>query len=360
VNKAAAVPNFSDYAAGYGGKIPNVANLKGKKVMIVPGVSALAACTEIAQAAAALATDLGMKPTIFANQGTTAEHNTAIENAIHQGYAAIMMGCAYDPTTNAPAIAQAQKAGLKFAIYGVTPAQSAAVNVPYVNVDPYALDAKLAVDQAVSQHNGQPFDALSITSNATSATALMRDGIKSELAKTCPKCTVTEVNVEVPKWTTDIPGAVSSALLQHPNITVMFPYYAGMMTEYLQGIQTAHKSGSIKTYLNFGGGTPYVKIQTADPGKSIVQSDLGGYPPWTGYLMFLQLARSMEGLPPIPMDKAIGPNRMVTPDNASEVLATGGWGTSWVNGFRGLLGLPALSGSALTAASTLNGSMVGS
>ena len=53
--------------------------------MIIPGVSALAACTEIAQAAAALATAVGMKPTIFANQGTTAEHNTAIENAIHQG-----------------------------------------------------------------------------------------------------------------------------------------------------------------------------------------------------------------------------------------------------------------------------------
>jgi ABC-type sugar transport system substrate-binding protein len=360
VTKAAAVPNFSDYAAGYGSKLPSLANLKGKKVMIVPGVSALAACTEIAQAAAALAKSVGMVPTIFANQGTTAEHNTAIENAIHQGYSAIMMGCAYDPTTNAPAIAQAQKAGLKFSIYGVTPAQSAAVNVPYVNVDPYTLDAQLAVDQAVAQHNGQPFDALSITSNATSATALMRDGIKSELAKTCPKCTVTEVNVEVPQWTTGIPGAVSSALLQHPNITVMFPYYAGMMTEYLQGIQTAHKSGSIKTYLNFGGGTPYVKIQTADPGKSIVQSDLGGYPPWTGYLMVLQLARSMEGLPPLPMDKAVGPNRMVTPDNAAEVLATGGWGTSWVNGFRELLGLPDLSGSALTAASTLNGSMVGS
>src|ERR1700761_9145479 len=128
VTKAAAVPNFSDYAAGYGSKLPSLANLKGKKVMIVPGVSALAACTEIAQAAAALAKSVGMVPTIFANQGTTAEHNTAIENAIHQGYSAIMMGCAYDPTTNAPAIAQAQKAGLKFSFYGVTPAQQKAIN----------------------------------------------------------------------------------------------------------------------------------------------------------------------------------------------------------------------------------------
>jgi len=360
VTKAAALPSFSDYAAGYGGKVGDVSNLKGKKLMIVPGSSALAACTEIAQAAAALATDVGMKPTIFANQGTTAEHNTAIENAIHQGYAAIDLGCAYDPTTNAPALAAAQKAGLAVSIYGATQAQAKAVNVQYNNSDPYTLDATLAVDQAVSQHNGQPFDAVAITSNAASATAQMEAAIKAELAKTCPKCTLTEVNVEVPKWATDVAGTVTSALLQHPNVSVLFPDYAGMMTYVLQGIQTAHKTGSVKAYLNFGGGTPFVKIQTADPGKSIVQSDIGGYPPWTGYLMFLQTARALEKLPPIPYDKAIGPNRIITPDNAVDVLQTGGWGTGWVNGFRELLGLPALSGSALTNASTLNGAMVGS
>ena len=99
VNQAAAVPSFSTYAADYGGKVPNISNLAGKKIMIIPGVSALAACTEIAQADAAIATAAGMKPTIFENQGTTAEHNTAIENAIHQGYAAIDMGCAMDPCT---------------------------------------------------------------------------------------------------------------------------------------------------------------------------------------------------------------------------------------------------------------------
>jgi ABC-type sugar transport system substrate-binding protein len=357
VNKAAALPNFSDYAAGYGGKVGDVSNLKGKKLMIIPGSSALAACTEIAQAAAALATDVGMKPTIFANQGTTAEHNTAIENAIHQGYAAIDLGCAYDPTTTAPALAAAQKAGLAVSIYGATQAQAKAVNVQYNNSDPYTLDATLAVDQAVAQHNGQPFDAVAITSNAASATAQMEAAIKAELAKTCPKCTLTEVNVEVPKWATDVSSTVSAQLLQHPNTTVLFPYYSGMMTYVLQGIQTAHKTGSVKAYLNFGGGTPFVKIQTADPGKSIVQSDIGGYPPWTGYLMFLQTARALEKLPPIPMDKAIGPNRIITPDNATDVLTTGGWGTSWVNGFRELLGLPDLSGSALTNAATLNGSM---
>jgi ABC-type sugar transport system substrate-binding protein len=359
VTKAAAVPSFSDYASGYGGQLKSISALKGKKLMIIPGDSALAACTEIAQADAALAKAAGMVPTIFANQGTTAEHNTAIENAIHQGYAAINAGCAYDPTTNAPAIAQAQKAGLIVSLYGVTQQQADQVKVPYVNVDPYVLDATLAVDQAVAQHNGQPFDAIGITANSLSATGLMHGALMAELSKQCPKCTYTEVNVETPKWATDVASTVSAQLLQHPNTTVLFPYYSGMMTYVLQGIQTAHKSGSVKAYLNFGGGTPFVKIQTADPGKSIVQSDIGGYPPWTGYLLFLQTARAMEKQPAIPMDKAIGPNRIITPDNAADVLTTGGWGTQWVNGFRELLGLPDLSGSALTAAATLNGSMTG-
>jgi ABC-type sugar transport system substrate-binding protein len=358
VNQAAAEPSFSDYAAGYGDKVPTT-GLAGKKIMIIPGVSALAACTEIAQATAALATAVGMKPTIFANQGTPAEHNTAIENAIHQHYAAIAMGCAMDPSQNAPAIGQALNAGIAVSVYGQTQAEAAADKVTYNNVDTYALDAKLAADQAVAQHDGKPFQAIAIVSKATPATATMENALRAELKATCPGCTVTDVNVEVPDWTNQIASATSSALLQNPNATVIFPFYAGMLTYMLAGIQSAHKSGTVKTYLAFGGGTPFVKLQTADPGKSIIQSDIGGYPPWTGYLMFLQAARALEKMPPIPYDKAIGPNRIVTPDNAADVLTTGGNGTDWVNGFRELLGLPALSGSALTSAATLNGAMTG-
>ena len=90
--------------------------------MIIPGVSALAACNgDRAGRARQIAKAAGMVPTVFENQGSTAEHNTAIENAIHQGYAAIDMGCAMDPSTSAPAIAQAQKAGIVVGVYGGTP-----------------------------------------------------------------------------------------------------------------------------------------------------------------------------------------------------------------------------------------------
>jgi ribose transport system substrate-binding protein len=357
VNAAAALPSFSTYAAQYGGNVPTT-GLAGKKLMIIPGAG-LAACTEIAQADAAIAKDAGMVPTIFANDGTTAAHNTGIENAIHQGYAAIDFGCAGDPSTSAVAFKQAEAAGIVVSVYGATTQEAAAAGVTYNNVDPYALDAKIAAEQAVAQHNGKPFNSIAITSNAAPATKIMQDALKAELKKDCPACTMTEVNVEVPQWATDIQSTVSQSLLQHPNVTVLFPDYAGMLTYMLAGIQSAHRTNNIKAYLAFGGGTPFVQLQTQEPGKSIIQSDIGGYPPWTGYLMFLQTARALAKMPPISYTDAIGPDRVVTPQNAVEVLTTGGWGTDWVNGFRGLLGLPALSGQALTAAATLNGAMVG-
>jgi ABC-type sugar transport system substrate-binding protein len=357
VNQGAAVPSFSTYAAGYGGKLPSIANLSGKKIMILPGDSALAACTEIAQADAAIATAAGMKPTIFANQGTEAEYNAAIEDAIHGGYAAIDAGCDFDPTLVAPAIAQAQKAGIVVAVYGATPQEATQSKVTYNTDDPYALDAKYAAEQAVAQAGGKPFHAIAITSNAAPATAIMESSLKSELASVCPSCSLSEVDVEVPNWTTDIASTVTSQLLQHPDVTVLFPDYAGMLTYMLAGVQAAHKTTSVKAYLAFGGGTPFIKLQATPPGESIIQSDIGGYPPWTGYLLFLQTARALEHMAPIPYDKAIGPDRIATPQNAVNVLTTGGWGTSWVNGFRNLLGLPPLSGSALTSASTLSGAM---
>jgi len=359
VNAAAATPSFGSYGGQYGGKIPSIANLAGKKIMIIPGVSALAACEEIAQAASNFAKAMGMVPTIFNNLGTTADTNSAIEDAIHEGYAAISMGCAMDPSQSAPAIGQAEKAGIVVGVYGGTPAMDQRAATTYNTDDPYALDAKLATEQAIEQHNGQPFNAIAITSTATGpATVIEEDAIQSTLAADCPKCTLSAVNVEVPEWQTQVASTVTAQLLAHPDVSVLFPDYAGELTYVLAGIQAAHKTG-VKTYLAFGGGTPFVQLQTVSPGKDIIESDVSESPPWTGYLLVLQTVRGLEKLAPIPYAQAIGPDLMITPDNADSVLATGGFGDDWVNGFRELVGLPDLSGNALHAASTLNGAMTG-
>ena len=89
---------------------------------------------------------------------------------------------AADPHAHAHAIAQAQKAGIVVAVYGATPQEAAQAKVTYNTDDPYALDGKYAAEQAVAQHNGQPFQAIAITSNAAPATAIMQAALKSELA----------------------------------------------------------------------------------------------------------------------------------------------------------------------------------
>ena len=68
----------------------------------------------------------------------------------------------------------------------------------------------------------------------------------------------------------------------------------------------------------------------------------------------------MEGLPPISHGQGHRAEPDGDPGQRRRGPRHGRLGHDWVNGFRELLGLPALSGSALTAASTLNGSMVGS
>lgn len=361
VQQAAALPDASTYIAGYGSKVTNPEKLRGMKLMIVPGNSHIPACAEMAQADAALAQAAGVQATVFPNGGTTAEHNAAVTQAITQHYNAIDTGCDFDPKTAAPAIAQAAAAGIPVVAYGATQqeAQAGDLKIAGYVFDTWAQDGKIAADQAVVQHKGKPFKAIAITSNEVPTTAIMQGALKKELNATCPKCTVTDVDVPVAGWTSQLPSAVTSALLRNTDASVLFPTYSSMLPPMLQGIQAAHRTSGVKSYLGFGGGTSPVKLQTVDPGKSIIQSDIGGYAPWWGYLLFLQTARVLSGMPAIPIDKAIVPSRAVTPQNATEVLTKGGFGTDFVNGFRELLGLPALSGKDLTDASTLGGAMTG-
>jgi ribose transport system substrate-binding protein len=359
VTQAAAAPDASSYLAGYGDTVSDPGGLRGKKLMIIPGNSHIPACAAMAQADAALARAAGMTATVIANGGTTAEHNAAVKQAITSHYDAINTGCDFDPKTAAPAITQASAAGIPVIAYGATQQEAEAGNLKIAGYvfDTWALDGEIAADQAVVQHDGKPFQAIAITSNEVPTTAIMQGALKAELTKTCPKCTVTDVDVPVADWTSKIPSAVTSALLRNKNATVLFPTYSSMLPPMLQGIQAAHRTSDVKSYLAFGGGTAPVKLQTVEPGKSIIQSDIGGYAPWWGYLLFLQTARVLSGMKAVPIDKALVPSRAVTPENAVDVLTTGGFGTDFVNGFRKLLGLSALSGTALGNAATLNGTM---
>ena len=354
VNAAAAQPTFATYAKGYGAPVKDAKKLKGMKLMIAVGDSQLAACAEIAQADATLAKAVGMVPTVFSTTGKISDLETATSDAISQGYQAIDYGCDFNPELIAPAIAQAEAHHLAVVSYGATPAEVAKTHEDANTLDPFSFDAQIAVDQAVVQHHGKPFQALGIVSDVN---PLFEQGLVPELHKQCPKCTLTNITVPVPDWGPQLTSSVTAALLKNPKITVLFPHYAGMLSTMVAGVEAAHRSSTIKSYLAFGGGTPEMQQQAAGVGHQIIQSDIGGYPVWTGYLLLVDTAKVLVHQAPIPEATAIGPDRIATPQNVAQILKTGGWGTDFVNGFRGMLGLPSLSGSALFQAATLNGTM---
>lgn len=357
VTAASAQPTFKTFASQYGAKLKNPSKLRGMKLMIIPGNSALAACEEIAQADANIAKAMGMTPFIFQTTGLTTQYNSAIQQAIDQGYKAIDLECDFNPATVAPGIAQAQAKGIKVVVYGATSQEMAQSKANAGTVDPYAADGKVAAEDAVLQHKGKPFQAISITSNEAPATALLQGGFDNELKKICPACKDTQYNIEVPQWQTNIASTLTSALIKNPQATVVVPDYAGMLTYILAGIQAAHRTSTVKTYLAFGGGTPFIKMQVSGLGHQIIQNDIGGYPVWTGYLLFYQTALVLTGQKTIPYASAWGPNRVATPQNARQMVLTGGWGTDFVNGFHGLLKMRQLTGASLFKAATLGGIM---
>ncbi len=269
VNKYAATPSFSDYGPSYGGKVPSIANLAGKKIMIIPGVSALAACEEIAQAASNYRQGRGHGADDLRQPGHhgRAQHRDRERDppGIRGDHHGLRDGPVDERAGDRPG---RRRPASWWAPTAAPRTWTSGAGTTYNTDDPYALDAKLAAEQAVAQHNGQPFNAIAITSTATGpATVIEEASIQStSSAQDCPKCTLTAVNVEVPNWQTQVASTVTSQLLQHPDVSVLFPDYAGELTYVLAGIQAAHRTG-VKTYLAFGGGTPFVQLQTAQPGQ---------------------------------------------------------------------------------------------
>ena len=162
---------------GYGGKIPSIANLAGKKIMIIPGVSALAACDGdragglgYRQGGGHGADDLRQP----GHDGRAQHRDRERDPPGIRGDRS--WGARWTRRRARPRSPRPEKAGLVVGAYGGTPDMDQRGRDTYNTVDPYALDAKLAAEQAIAQHNGQPFNAIAITSNATGPATRDRGG----------------------------------------------------------------------------------------------------------------------------------------------------------------------------------------
>jgi ribose transport system substrate-binding protein len=353
VSNAQKVPAFTSP----GPAIKDVGALKGQKIMAIPGSSQLAACEQMVEAEQSLGNAVGTPVTIYQNDGLTSQWESGVETAISQGYKAVILTCSINPLSIEPAIQKAAAAGVKVVDY--------AVNVPVTSTSYPGLasgvgeevtqDAKLSVDQAFVHSGGKPFNMLLITSNAVEGEPLSVAAVESEFKALCGSaCKLYTADVEVPDWATKIQTTVQSYLLTHPDISVIYPLYSGEYLFALPGIQAAHRTNNVVMVGGFGNGTPEIQLQLSAPGNTVAIGQVSSYADWAAYEAYYQTALVLAGQTPRPYSDTFTPNVLTTPANASNVL-TGvkAYGDSFVNGYRALFGLPALTGSALTAAATV-------
>ncbi|MGH8981589.1 MAG: hypothetical protein ACRDWE_11340 [Acidimicrobiales bacterium] len=341
----------------YGGVLKGASRLKGDKVMIVPGDSELQACTEMGKAASQLFAAAGMQPSIFSTKGAVTTLTTAAKDAVSQGYKAILYECDFSATEVVPAISTAQSHGLKVIGWGSTLKADKEAHLTGSLNTTLGLVAKNGVEQAVYQDHGKPFQSIIIESKAVGTSPPATSALLSELRKLCPKCTHTVITANVTTWFSTLSSATESALLRAPKATVIFDEFTGELTGVLAGIKGVHRTKTVKTFMGYGGGTAYLEDQSKGVGHTVIAGQIEEGVVWCGYEDVIQTARVLLGEPALPVAKFTGPRRLITPQNASSVLASGGFGTVFVNQFRKMLGLAPLSGTALTNAATLTGGL---
>ncbi len=339
-----------------GPAIADVAALKGQKIMAIPGSSQLAACEQMVEAEQSLGNAVGTPVTIYQNDGLTNQWNSGIETAISGGYKAVILTCSINPLSIVPAIEDAANHGVKVVDYAVNypvtptsyPGLASGVGEKVVQ------DATLSVEQAFVHSGGKPFNMLLITSNAVEGEPLDVAAVKAEMTKLCGSaCKIYPEDIEVPDWATKIQSSVQSALLVHPDISVVYPLFSGEYLFALPAIEASHRSNVVLVG-GFGNGTPEIQLQLSPPGNTIAIGQISSYADWAAYEAYYQTALVLAHQTPRPYADTFTPNVLTTPANAQAVLSgVGAYGDLFVNGYRKLFGLSPLSGSALTAAATV-------
>jgi ribose transport system substrate-binding protein len=256
-----------------------------------------------------------------------------MNQAINGGYDGVALVCGIDPASLAPQMAAAEAAGIKVVDMHLADLSEPASDLIAGQTNgQFNRAMAMGVASALVEANGNPIDALMITSNENPPSIGMEKTVKDEFARLCGECGVETVNVPIPDYATKLSSTVSSALVANPDIKAVFMAYDAQATFVVSALKAARTDA--KAYA-FGADEPVLQMM-ADPSTPI-GSDMGPSFPWMAYSGADQLFRVIAGEPAIPADEAFAPYRMFTPENAPQATPPDyGFGDSYVQGYRDL------------------------
>jgi ribose transport system substrate-binding protein len=159
------------------------------------------------------------------NQGSLAEHQRGISQAITDGAAVIDLTGGSDPRLLGPQLAEASAAGLKVMdshASGLT--QGISANVDATVGAPYEICGLLQAAYTALHSEGNAH-VLIITSDEITGSPVQTKAIQDGLAKYCPNCEISVANATVAQWATTVPAAVRGAMLADPGLNYILPLY---------------------------------------------------------------------------------------------------------------------------------------
>jgi ribose transport system substrate-binding protein len=309
---------------------------KGKSMFVIPATSNVPFVTTILKGMVKVARSVGgLKITPWPNQGQPTQWVDGLNSAVTQHANLIDLEAGINPALVGPQIARARKAGIAVTVthfYGL--GQKRAPNLSATMDIPYELGGELMADKVILDTNGKA-NALVLTVNQVLATVPLVSGIRKEFARYCKGCKLTFIDRTIPdlaKYTSD----VSTALVKDPKVNYVIAIYdSAQAPQALAGIRVAGRIG--KVHLVCFNGTPsFLPSVKNDP---TVTLDVGENLDWIAYGAIDQDMRVLAGLKPVANEFI--PLRVWTKANIAEAGPgyAGGFGTSYITGYRKLWGL---------------------
>jgi ribose transport system substrate-binding protein len=332
LNRYKAVPKFVAPGPAFNAR----ALARGKRLFIIPASSQVPFVSTIANHIRRIATPIGVRVTIWQNQGQPSQWVQGMNAAISQRANAIILLAGNDPAGLQPQIRQAKARGIPTIVAHLYDQnQPSAPNVGGVINIPYKLAGRLIADQAIVDTRGDA-NALVVTINQVKSTLPMVAGIREEFRKYCSGCELSFTDVTIADIATRIQPNVQAALTRDPGINYVIALYDSAEVPFVSAaIRAAGRIGRVK--VSTFNGTPEM-LKLVKQGD-IVSMNVGENLEWIAYAVVDQSMRIMGGLRPV--RNARVPVRVFDKSNINQAgpRFTGGWGNTYVPGYRRLWGL---------------------
>lgn len=340
VTQAEQVPQFTPTGPAF-----NAAAAKGSKMLVMPSNTGIAYCADIASGVASLGKQMGISVTNIATSGTVSQWTSGALQGVTTGAAAEGLICGIPPAVVAPQLQVAKQHNISVVFdqsYDLgAPAsylqKELAPSGVYQTGVPESQAMRVLVDQSIVDNGGKPFDTLIMTSSDIFIEPGILAATEDELKTQCGSaCGYTVRNIPIADWATRTQSTVASALAADPNIKSVMVLFAGMtVTGGLAAVQAAHRPGLHIYEWGAGNGD----MQQIAAAHGIVAGDIGCGSEWTHYNLADQMLRLVTHHPAIAPATEACKTRLFTPDNVSEYFSNGGFGTSYVTGYKKQWGL---------------------